>query len=577
MKKTKLDILHDFVARCAKRSGKPAQLTAPDTCATHCPAHDAGTVALEVYASDAALALTCAAGCDIADIVAAAGLTFEDIDYVDGDAGEFKAVVVAEEFRCEPTSADYWQAGTDPINWRIVQHRDDKYVFNGICYAPIADAALIAKLAVFTREREWLPPRGPAQRGNPSRRFLGDTAMHVTAGTVIPLDQRPPAWLHGSAHRDATYDLIVQNGILSIPAYLRAATTLNPIDDAEHPDPYVDLRQALTPHTPDLFSTITLPYEFDPEADCPSWHRFLERVLPGSAERDIIQEWFGYCLRPTQTFQRVLMLQGEGQNGKSILTTMLESLVGEQNCSSLALEALHRSHALAGLVGKLVNLSAEWCANDPAAIGILKAISGGDRVTIDPKYKDPYEAKLPARFVIATNEAPRVHDKSDAIWRRLITIPFNVRIPDEERRPTAELLHELRAELDGILIWALEGLGRLQKRGGFLESAATAAMKEAHRMDSNPAAQWCADALRIKQGKFLPTRRAHHAYQEYCADAGHKPLARPKFAQEIRRWHERTTGSDAEPARRVTYDRNPSGSQECGYDHVALTSEAEAQ
>ena len=67
----------------------------------------------------------------------------------------------------------------------------------------------------------------------------------------------------------------------------------------------------------DLFR-YTLPYCYDPEAECPLWQTFLERVLPDGDAQLLLAEFIGYCLMPRHPLEKMLLLYGEGLNGKSV-------------------------------------------------------------------------------------------------------------------------------------------------------------------------------------------------------------------------------------------------------------------
>jgi len=307
----------------------------------------------------------------------------------------------------------------------------------------------------------------------------------------------------------------------------------------------------LADHTPDLFAVNSLPYEFDPDAECPAWEAFLGRVLPDTGCQRVLSEWFGWCLIPCQAYQKLLLLRGEGANGKSVAMGVLRNLVGARNCSAVPLEQLHLPHSLAPLVGKLLNLATEWGHIDRIGLMTLKAVTGGDSVTINPKHRAQFEALLPTRFIVASNEAPRVIDRSNATWRRLMVMPLDVTIPLTEQRPLETLISELCDELPGILLWALRGLWRLRRRGRF---ALPEAMRRAAvdiREESNPAASWCDENLEATQveGDFVVLTEAYSKYRRFCDTGGYKPLNRNHFAREIRRWFHRQTGTTADVRR----------------------------
>jgi P4 family phage/plasmid primase-like protien len=477
----------------------------------------------------------------------------------------------AEEFLRTTTPPSMWQSAAPAQPWRIARHRSALFVHDGICYAKLAPEELEAALTQFIRRRDWITAKGRSEPGSPNPPLISSAVMNALAHFTLRTTWDTPVWMDG---RSADDIVVMRNGLLDLPTYMAALRAHNPIPDAAHPDPDDELRAAqlaaLTPHTPDLFTTSVLPYNFDPAATCPNFLAFLEDILPGPEERQILREWCGYCLTPSQTFQRILVMQGDGQNGKSVLIRVMQAMLGTENYAGLPLEALHESFALQSLIGKLANFSTEWGFIDNAGVNVLKAISGGDAVEVNVKNKPAFTAKLPTRFVVATNEPPKIHDRSNAVYRRLLTIPFEVEIAESDRRPFEPFVAELCEEMPGILTWALKGLDTLQHRGGFHESEKTAAMNAGYRSDSDPAGEWIQDNLRVTPGQFMPTRRAHEAYKEDCADGVQKLLDRVKFGHAIRRWWRRTKGEETERTRRTVHHRDTSITREYGYADITF-------
>lgn len=132
----------------------------------------------------------------------------------------------------------------------------------------------------------------------------------------------------------------------------------------------------LLSHTPDWFSLVVLPYPFDASATCPTWLAFLAKNLEGDAERiAILQEWFGLCLINDTSFQKFLLMQGEGANGKSVACAVLNALLGADNVSNVPLEGFGERFQLMQTVGKLANIAAEVGEIDKVAEGHLKAFT----------------------------------------------------------------------------------------------------------------------------------------------------------------------------------------------------------
>jgi len=447
------------------------------------------------------------------------------------DALPYDAATVADAFLSSApaspifTGANAAVSEDQTLRGRWLFHRSRAHLFCGRCYVEIPPDELRARIAAFIRRRSWLGRKGHVGPMTPTSQFVSNTVLNLQAEATIPSWSDPPLWADG---RPAVRWLVLHNGLLDVDRLLKVYREIGGNQQ---------LSACLAAHTEELFTTIALPFDFRPDAECPGWHTFLDRVLPEPDLQQIIREWFGYCLLPTQAYQRILILQGDGANGKSVLAAVLKGLVGARNCSAVPLETLHLPHALEPMVGSVLNLATEWAHIAPAGLNVLKAVSGGDAVTINPKNRAAYECVLPTRFLVATNDVPAVSDRTDAIWRRLMIIPFNVRIPEAERKPLRALVSELCGELPGILNWALGGLATLTERGGFGESPVMLQIKGEAREDSNPAAAWCAENLSEGSAtEELMAGEAYGAYAAWCKTSGHKAMGDRRFGREIARW-----------------------------------------
>jgi P4 family phage/plasmid primase-like protien len=296
----------------------------------------------------------------------------------------------------------------------------------------------------------------------------------------------------------------------------------------------------LRPHTPKWFSLVCLPYAFDPDAKCPHWLEVLGQNLEGDRERiELLQQFFGYTLLNSTDAQRFLFLVGEGANGKSVVLAGLHAMLGENNVSTVPLEDFGRRFAMAQTLGRLANISPEVGELDRTAEGTLKAFVSGDRMTFERKGKDAFTARPTARLVLSTNNVPRFADKSEGVWRRLLLVPFNRRVPAGERvtgmdKPEYWLQAE---EAPGILNWALEGMRRLKANGmRFTEPAACRAALEEHRIDSDPCRAFLQENYAAdSQAKPLRARELYDSYRLWCEENGFRSVSANNLGRQVRR------------------------------------------
>jgi P4 family phage/plasmid primase-like protien len=234
----------------------------------------------------------------------------------------------------------------------------------------------------------------------------------------------------------------------------------------------------LLPFSPEKAFTFKLPVAYDPLALCQAWEDFVAEITESPEDVLILQEFFGYCMLREYPLAKILLLVGEGRNGKSTLLRILSELLGEQNCSNAYLQDLADKFSLAALVGKMANIAPDIPAKDVLDTSVLKSVSGNDKVPIEQKYLPVYFAVLYAKLIFSANKLPRINDDSLGFWDRikLLNFPYryktNPKPGSGERQADIHLGEKLRAELPGILNWALVGLQRLMEQQGFTENAA---------------------------------------------------------------------------------------------------------
>jgi len=277
----------------------------------------------------------------------------------------------------------------------------------------------------------------------------------------------------------------------------------------------------------DLF-TYTLPYSYDDQAECPLWHRFLDRVLPEPEAQMVLGEFIGYCLMPRHTLEKMLWLYGDGQNGKSVTLEVIEALLGSFNVSYLSLEDLTNDEVKrAGFESKMLNISHE--SGRDVNANVLKQITSGERVLVKYLYRDPYETRDYGKCAAAFNTMPRA-ELTFGYFRRLIIMPYLVTIPEEEKDDM--LADKLRQELSGILNWVLQLLSGLMTRRAFTESECCKKALDLYRLQSDNVRLFLNEMC--EQSEFTTVAsEIYKSYRNYCVDSSLKPVGKQKFFQRL--------------------------------------------
>jgi P4 family phage/plasmid primase-like protien len=290
------------------------------------------------------------------------------------------------------------------------------------------------------------------------------------------------------------------------------------------------------PHTPDYFTTIRLPYDYDPEASYSPWEDFLLSVMEGDEERVILlQQWAGYLLMPTLRQQKYLLIAGEGSNGKGVYVETTERMLGRENVTHIPLAEFGLRFALASSLGKLANMSSESGA-DITAYGenVLKSYTAGDAMSFSRKYLDPIECVPTAKVMISTNELPKIQDRTQGIWRRLIFVPFERTYSEKEQ--DKHLADKLAMHLSGIFNWAVRGIGLLNEHAGFATPAKCVEALEDYQLRMNPARGFLQENYELNhQAEGVLCGGIYRDYTAWSESNGFRPLNSANFGREVKR------------------------------------------
>ena len=141
-------------------------------------------------------------------------------------------------------------------------------------------------------------------------------------------------------------------------------------------------------------------------------------------------------------------MTGAGGSGKSVMSEICTMLAGKGNTVSASIKALEEPRERALIVGFSLIIMPDMTryAGDGAGI---KAITGGDRVAINPKHKTPYSTRIPAEILAVNNNAMSFSDRSGGISRRRVIFNFSQVVPKNECDPL--LSEKIEAELPVII------------------------------------------------------------------------------------------------------------------------------
>jgi len=267
------------------------------------------------------------------------------------------------------------------------------------------------------------------------------------------------------------------------------------------------------------------------ETHAPDFWRWLDRAAGGRPEkRDVILAALFIVLANRYDWQLFLEVTGPGGSGKSILTEIATMLAGEDNATSATIETLESPRERAALIGfSLIRLpDQEKWSGDGAG---LKAITGGDAVSVDPKYKDAYSTHIPAVILAVNNNPMRFTDRSGGVSRRRVILHFPEQIAPEERDP--QLKNKIARELAVIVRQLMQKFSDPMTARALLQSQQNSDEALSIKRDADPTFDFCGylEALPEPEGMYIgnaniiprqPRLYLYHAYLAYMEAHGYK-------------------------------------------------------
>ena len=309
----------------------------------------------------------------------------------------------------------------------------------------------------------------------------------------------PPCWIAGDAAASPTELVACANGLLHLPT------------------------RTMLPATPRFFNLNAVPYSYDPHAARPTqWLQFLNQVWPNDPEAiAALQELFGYMLTPNTSQQKIFLIVGPKRSGKGTIARVLTEMLGAENVTGPTLAGMAGQFGLQSLIGSLAAIVSDarlGGKTDSALVAEnLLRISGEDRIEVARKNLPSLTLRLGTRFVLLTNELPRIADASGAMASRFVILTMTESFfGREDPGLTARLLREL----PGVLVWAVDGWHRLTVRGHFIEPKSSAGAAQELADLGSPLSAFVRDECQCSPAAEVEVGALFSKWREWCVRQG---------------------------------------------------------
>ena len=278
------------------------------------------------------------------------------------------------------------------------------------------------------------------------------------------------------------------------------------------------------------------PVRFNPKVNKPErWLKFLSELF-WPEDIPTLQEFIGYCLIPSNAGQKMMVIKGSGGEGKSQIGHVLSRMfspnakdgsVGKISENPFARADLEHIHLM---IDDDMRLEALKQTNYIKAIVTAKG-----KMDLERKGKQSYQGWMCARLLAFSNgDLQALFDRSDGFYRRQLVLTTKEKPVDRVDDP--DLSEKMKAEIEGIFLWAFAGLQRLVANNfKFTESQRTKENREAVKRDNNNVFDFLESEgyIRLKADASISSKDCYDIYRMWCEENSLTALKRRSFSDAL--------------------------------------------
>lgn len=278
----------------------------------------------------------------------------------------------------------------------------------------------------------------------------------------------------------------------------------------------------LLPHSPEYLTTIQIPCNWNPDLsldDAPIFKGFIDTLTSGNIDdQTTILEIIGLIVSNVEGcyFKKLLILNGVGDSGKSVIREFVIQLIGEENSHSLDIKNLSDKFAISELNGKRLAGYGDLSFANVKAMDKIKELTGGDSTRGEAKYQTGYQFRYKGFLWYNCNELPLFSgDRGEWVFNRFLIISCDNPIPKEKQ--DNDLVNKLLAEKEAIVSVAVRHLQKALTRGRLTESAKVVENRKNYAIKNNSFALFLQEKCILHSGR---TSRSvfNGVYKEWCKE-----------------------------------------------------------
>lgn len=264
------------------------------------------------------------------------------------------------------------------------------------------------------------------------------------------------------------------------------------------------------------------------------------------AIRSLLEECIGYCFYRRNELGKAFILTGDKNNGKSTFLEVVKAILHDSNISALDAKELGDRFTTSMMFGKLANIGDDISDDfmQGSQVSIFKKIVTGNRIKAERKGQDPFEFNPYIKLLFSANDIPRMKDKTGAVLRRLVIIPFNATFTKEDPDYDAFIKYKLvePGSVEYLIRLGLAGLRRVLENQGFTSSEKVDRQLEEYEEENNPIVAFIHDQENGEDDIINETTEDVYArYKVFCNAASMIPMSKNVFSKQInKRLHTET-------------------------------------
>ena len=300
-----------------------------------------------------------------------------------------------------------------------------------------------------------------------------------------------------------------------------------------------DIRKdELQPFSPSVVITNRIPWDYNPNAYSELADKTLDKIACHDEQvRTILEECIGSCFYRSNKLGggKAFILTGEGSNGKSTFISMVQHLLNEDNIAALDLKELDQKFQNTALFGKLANLGDDISDEFIVNASIFKKFVTGERVQVQNKGEKPFDFNNYAKFLFSANNIPRIKDKTGAVLRRLIIVPFNASFSKDDPDYDDHITYKLQEQevMEYMIVLGLAALKRVLNNG-FTESAKVQEQLKEYEETNNPIIGFFEEMeFEGFQIENEQSDKVFKRYKEYCLANNFNPMSKAEFSKQV--------------------------------------------